>query len=130
MDDIAFDEGDLFISNNDFTVISDSEAIVSQLYVFLNIRACHKDGDGNIIINGELEYDQNQGIDFTYILDKATTEEQVRNHYRQKILAYYGDYITEITSMDVNIDNSTREITVEFYYKTIYSTEEQVFKMS
>jgi len=129
MDDIAFDIGDLFLTNNDFTIISDSEAIVSQLYIFLNIRACHKDGDGNIIIKGELEYDQNQGIDFTYILDNTTTGNQIRNHYRQKILAYFGDYITEISSMDVTIDNSTREITVDFTYKTIYSKEEQTFKM-
>jgi hypothetical protein len=130
MTDIAFNEGDLYITNNDFAIISNSEALVSQLYIFLNIRACHKDGSGNIVFPGELEYDQNQGIDFTYVFDSSTTENQIRNHYRQKILAYYGDYITEITSMTVDKDNSTREITLEFTYKTIYSSTEQTFILS
>ena len=127
MKDIAFNEGDLFIQDNDFAIVSDSEAILSQLYTFLNIRACHKNGNGEIVFAGELEYDQNQGIDFTYVFDNNTTETQIENHYRQKILAYYGDYITEITSMTVEKDNYSRKITLEFTYKTIYSSEEQTF---
>ena len=68
MTDLAFNEGELYIQN-DLVIISDSEALISQLYIFLNIRACHKDDNGNIAITGELEYDQEQGIDFIYITD-------------------------------------------------------------
>ena len=130
MKDIAFYKGDLFIQDNDFAIVSDSEAIVSQLYIFLNTRACHKNGDGDIIHAGELEYDQNNGIDYIYVFEKNTSSGQIENHFRQKILAYYGDYITEITSMTVEKNNITREITLEFTYKTIYSSEEQTFILS
>lgn len=130
MDDIGFNKGDLYIIDNDFSVMSDSEAIKEQLYVFLNIRSCHKNGDGDYVTYGECEWDQNQGIDFTYVLDTGATESQIVNHYRNRILTYYGDYITEITSMTVEKDYTERAITVNFTYKTIWSNEEQTFKIT
>ena len=129
MQDIAIENGDLFFKNNDLLIISNSEALIEQLYVFLNVRSIHKDGDGNRVESGELLFDQNQGIDFIKVLEVSESEEQILNHYKSQILTYYGDYITEITEMAVEKNKVTREIKIEFEYKTIWSNEPQKFKM-
>jgi hypothetical protein len=127
MEDIGFNCGDLYIKDNDFTIMSDSEALKEQLYVFLNIRAAHKDGDGNIVFAGELQWDQEQGIDFIYIFELGTTDTQIKNHYRAKMLRYYGDFITKIEKIDVNRNVENRTITLDFEYKTIWSKKLQNF---
>ena len=127
MQDIGFNQGDLYIKDNDFTIIEKSEALKEQLYVFLNIRAAHRNGDGNIVFAGELEYDQDQGIDFIYIFELDTTDEQIKNHYRQKILRYYNEFIIKIEKIDINRNKENRTITLDFEYKTIWSNETQNF---
>lgn len=129
MKDLAFKSGNLYLENNDLNIIEKSEAIKEELYVFLNIRACHKNENGEIIIPGELEYDQNQGIDFTFVFDIDTSDEQVKNHYKNKILAYYGQYITEISNIKIDRNKNKRKIELNFKYKTIWSNKKQKFKM-
>jgi len=129
MKDIAFNECDLYLINNDLGFIEDSEALTKQLEIFLNIRISHKNGNGETITSGELDFDQNQGIDFTYILDEDTTEQQIKKHYKSKILKYYKQYITKITKMEVEKNKLNREIKIEFEYKTIWSNESQTFKI-
>ena len=85
--DIAFKEGEL-VFDSDFSTLSDAEALRQQLFIFLNIRACHRDSSGTIIYAGELEYDQNQGLDIIYITDNTTTEDNIAEHIRKKILDY------------------------------------------
>lgn len=127
MDDIGFKNGDIYIKNNDFTIMQNSEALLQQLYIFLNIRACHKNGNGEIVFPGECEWDQQQGIDFIYVFDPDTTNDQIKNHYKNKMLSYYGDYITKISEMTINRDQESRKITLEFEYKTIWSIIPQTF---
>ena len=129
MQDIGFNQGDLYIANNDFTIIEKSEALKEQLYVFLNIRAAHRNGDGDIVFAGELEYDQDKGIDFIYIFELNTTDEQIKNHYRTRILKYYNEFITKIEKIDINRDKINRIITLDFEYKTIWSNEIQSFQI-
>ncbi len=131
MKDLAFQLGDLYVNpkDGDLVLAEKSEALVQELFVFLNIRAAHLDDSGNILIPGELEFDQLQGIDFTYVLDRNTAIGQIKNHYRTKILTYYGDYITQLSRLDITRDVNTRELTIEFDYKTIWSTEKQTFKL-
>jgi hypothetical protein len=121
--DIAFDNGDIMF-DSDFSTLSDSEALKQQLYVFLNIRACHRDSSGTIIFAGELEYDQNQGLDITYITDTNTTEDNIAEHVRKKLLDYYGDYISSINSITITKNRSARSITISINYITIFNNVE------
>lgn len=121
--DIAFDNGDIMF-DPDFSTLSDSEALKQQLYVFLNIRACHRDSSGTIIFAGELEYDQNQGLDITYITDTNTTEDNIAEHIRKKLLDYYGDYISSINSITITKNRSARSITISINYITIFNNVE------
>lgn len=121
MKDIAFNNGDLEIHNKDLHFAEEAEALRQQLYVFLNIRACHRNGEGTIIIPGELEYDQEQGIDFSLVLDGTTSKEVIKNHYREKLLQYYGEYINEISRIDVVKDYSDRKLYITIQYTSTFS---------
>lgn len=118
--DIAFEKGDL-VFNSDFSTLSDSEALKQQLYIFLNIRACHRDSSGTIIYAGELEYDQNQGLDIIYLVDEETTESKISEHIRNKLLDYYGDYISSIESIEISKNRLTRQLSISIKYVTIFS---------
>lgn len=118
--DIAFNKGDIEI-DGDFSTLSDSEALKQQMFVFLNIRACHRDSSGTIIFAGELEYDQNQGLDIKYITDTDTTTDNISSHIRKQLLDYYGDYIFSIKSISVIKDRKTREVSIDIEYTTIFS---------
>ena len=85
MKDIALNNGDFLIQNTDSLIIESSEALVQQLYVFLNIRSCHKNSSDDIIVKGELEFDQEQGIDYVFIFETSTnTFLDKTNYYRIK----------------------------------------------
>lgn len=129
MKDIAFNNCDLQLIDQDLGFMEDSEALTKQLEIFLNIRAAHKNGLGEVIVPGELEFDQNNGIDFTYILDSNTTERQIGKHYKSQMLKYYKQYITQITKMEVEKNRSMRDISIDFEYKTIWSNEIQSFRI-
>ena len=130
MRDIAFSSGDLVLSDNkDLFFLDKSEALIQELFVFLNIRAAHRDNAGNIVEFGELEFDQDQGIDFDLVFDFASSESIIRDHYTKKILKYYNKYITNITDMTVSKDNSTRSIYLKFNYTTIWSSKIQTFQL-
>ncbi len=125
MQDLYLHNGDLVISEGDAQFIDDAEALKEQLLVFLSTEAAYSTKEGIITRFGELDYDQNNGINFTFIFDKNTTNSEIIDHYRQQILKYYSDFIREITDIQLTKDFSTRKMYLNFKYKTIWSNSEE-----
>ena len=109
------DVSDLKIENNDFNIISDSKALRQQLAVFLNIR-----GD----IDGELEFDVNNGIDYTMLINRQVKYDKMRNYLMDKIMTFYSDYILKINSM--TISKEEMKLNINFQYVTIWGEHESL----
>lgn len=113
MKDINFDNGEIFIENNDFGLVIDSESLRKMLYVFLNIRSDSIYGE-----TGEIDYLGDIGIDLVHIFEKETTDEWINSHIRDRINSYYRQYIKEFVVF--NTERVGREIKVYFEYKDIF----------
>lgn len=128
MEDLALANGDLYISDKEVITISDSEALKEMLFVFCSVRSGHE-VDKVFIESGELDFDERNGLDYAYIFDINTTETQIKNHIKSQILKYYKEYIKNISKFDVIKDRKTREIVVQFEYKSLWDNEKQTFKI-
>lgn len=114
MKDINFIDGDIDITNNDFTLTSDSESLRKQLYVFLSIRSDSLYGE-----TGEIDYLGDLGIDTINMFEVGTTDEWVNSHIRDRINSYYRQYIKEFVVFQT--ERVGREIKVYFEYKDIFN---------
>jgi hypothetical protein len=118
MKGILSNEGDLYIKNNDFIITQDIEVLSNELYNFLNIRAAHIVNDV-IIEEGECVEDQNLGLDHVILTESDT--ENIKSYISYQILRYFSERIKEIISISVEKDNKTRELSINFEARTIYT---------
>ena len=118
MKGILSNNGELYIKDNDFVITQDIEVLSNELYNFLNIRAAHIVNDV-IIEEGECVEDQNLGLDQVIITESDT--ENIKSYVSYQILRYFSDRIKEIISITVEKDNKTRELSINFEAKTIYT---------
>lgn len=118
MKGILSNNGELYIKDNDFVITQDIEVLSNELYNFLNIRAAHIVNDV-IIQEGECVEDQNLGLDYVILTESDT--ENIKSYVSYQILRYFSDRIKEIISITVGKDNKTRELSINFEAKTIYT---------
>ena len=79
---------DLFIDSYgeiDFTIAEDKKAVASQIGVFLSIRCT------NGYIDGELEFDTYNGINFDLLLDNDVQDSIKSNYIKKQLKKYYSD---------------------------------------
>lgn len=118
MKGILSDNGDLYIKNNDFIITQDIEVLSNEIYNFLNIRAAHIVNDV-IIEEGECIEDQNLGLDHIIITESDT--ENIKSYVSYQLLRYFSDRIKEIISISVEKNYKTRELSINFEARTIYT---------
>ena len=118
MKGILSDNGDLYIQNNDFVITKDIEVLSNEIYNFLNIRAGHFVNDV-IIEEGECVDDQNLGLDHVILTESDT--ENIKSYISYQLLRYFSDRIKEIISISVEKNYKTRELSINFEARTIYT---------
>lgn len=118
MKGILSNDGDLYIKNNDFIITQDIEVLSNEIYNFLNIRAGHFVND-ILIEEGECVEDQNLGLDHVIITESDT--ENIKSYISYQLLRYFSDRIKEIISISVEKNYKTRELSINFEAKTIYT---------
>lgn len=118
MKGILSDNGDLYIQNNDFVITQDIEVLSNEIYNFLNIRAGHFVND-ILVEEGECIEDQNLGLDHIILTESDT--ENIKSYISYQLLRYFSDRIKEIISISVEKNYKTRELSINFEAKTIYT---------
>ena len=118
MKGILSNDGDLYIQNNDFVITKDIEVLSNEIYNFLNIRAGHFVND-ILVEEGECIEDQNLGLDHIIITESDT--ENIKSYISYQILRYFSDRIKEIISISVEKNYKTRELSINFEARTIYT---------
>ena len=118
MKGILSNDVDLYIQNNDFVITKDIEVLSNEIYNFLNIRAGHFVND-ILVEEGECVEDQNLGLDHVILTESDT--ENIKSYISYQLLRYFSDRIKEIISISVEKDNKTRELSINFEARTIYT---------
>ena len=118
MKGILSDNGDLYIQNNDFVITKDIEVLSNEIYNFLNIRAGHF-VNGILVEEGECLEDQNLGLDHVILTESDT--ENIKSYISYQLLRYFSDRIKKIITITVEKNYKTRELSINFEAKTIYS---------
>ena len=118
MKGILSNNGDLYIQNNDFVVTQDIEVLSNEIYNFLNIRAGHFVND-ILIEEGECVEDQSLGLDHVILTESDT--ENIKSYVSYQLLRYFSDRIKEIISISVEKNYKTRELSINFEARTIYT---------
>ena len=118
MKGILSDNGDLYIQNNDFVITKDIEVLSDEIYNFLNIRSGHFVND-ILVEEGECVDDQNLGLDHVILTESDT--ENIKSYISYQILRYFSDRIKEIISISVEKNYKTRELSINFEARTIYT---------
>lgn len=118
MKGILSNDGDLYIKNNDFVITKDIEVLSNEIYNFLNIRAAHIVNDV-IIEEGECVEDQNLGLDHVILTESDT--ENIKSYISYQLLRYFSEIIKEIISISVEKNYKTRELSINFEARTIYT---------
>ncbi|HBJ79723.1 MULTISPECIES: hypothetical protein [Fusobacterium] len=99
--------------NFNFEIAENNKALRSALAVFLDIRSSNGYDDG------ELEYDENQGINFEFLLSNDISESDKTLYLSKKIRLYFTD-IKELKNFTFESDKEKRNFKITFEYKTIY----------
>ena len=118
MKGILSDNGDLYIQNNDFVIAKDIEVLSNEIYNFLNIRAGHFVND-ILVEEGECIEDQNLGLDHVILAESYT--ENIKSYISYQLLRYFSDRIKEIITITVEKNYKTRELSINFEARTIYT---------
>ena len=118
MKGILSKNGDLYIQKNDFVITKDIEVLSNAIYNFLNIRAGHF-GNDILVEEGECLEDQNLGLDHVILTESDT--ENIKSYISYQLLRYFSDRIKEIITITVEKNYKTRELSINFEARTIYT---------
>ena len=109
--------GEIKVTNNDFSFYEKEELkaeIIQQIVTMLNIRS------------GELKYNIYFGLDHKILWDTQANTILIKEHIRNQILTYFGEYIKAIIYVEMEQKGDYNERYYEVIIDVVFFDDERI----